>query len=70
VPDLNNPETVDQIVQMIRRDLPDAPQGMSQGEFDKLCGNIARAIIVTLQQHEQRQHRIEPEFGEPQRPGD
>ena len=62
------PDTVEQLLATIKADLPDAPAGMSQDEFDRLCTNIARAIAAGLQIHENRHHQIQPEFGEPQRP--
>jgi C4-type Zn-finger protein len=59
---------IEQVLQQIRADLPSAPQGMSDDEFDRLCNNIARAIMAALQAHEDRYHQLTPEFGEPQRP--
>ena len=64
------PDTVEQLLQTIKADLPDAPAGMSQDEFDRLCLNIARAIAAGLQMHENQHHNIKPEFGEPDRPGE
>lgn len=61
-------DTVEQLIQTIKADLPDAPAGMSQDEFDRLCSNIARAIAAGVQQHEDQLHQIKPEFGEPDRP--
>lgn len=61
-------DTVEQLIQTIKSDLPQAPAGMSQDEFDRLCSNIARAIAAGMQKHEDRHHQIKPEFGEPDRP--
>jgi hypothetical protein len=55
-------------VEQIRRDLPAAPGGLSEQEFDQLCRNIGRAIAGALHVHAERYHRVEPEFGEVQRP--
>lgn len=63
-------DTVEQLIQTIKSDLPDAPAGMSQDEFDRLCSNIARAIAAGMQMHENQHHQIKPDFGEPDRPGD
>jgi hypothetical protein len=64
------PDTVEQLLEVIRSDFREAPAGMSQDDFDRLCSNIARAISVALEKHEGRYHQISPEFGEPQRPED
>ena len=64
------PDTVETLLETIKADLPDAPSGMSQDAFDRLCINIARAIATGLEIHETRHHQIKPEFGEPDRPGD
>ncbi|TVR73307.1 MAG: hypothetical protein EA415_07895 [Sphaerobacteraceae bacterium] len=61
-------DTVEQLIQTIKSDLPDAPAGMSQDEFDRLCTNIARAIAAGMQMHENQHHQIKPDFGEPDRP--
>ncbi len=61
-------DTVEQLIQTIKADLPDAPAGMSQDEFDRLCTNIARAIAAGMQMHENQHHQIKPDFGEPDRP--
>jgi hypothetical protein len=67
---MTQPDTVEQLISTIKADLPDAPSGMTQDEFDQLCRNIARAIAAGMQMHENRHHQIEPDFGEPYRPGD
>jgi hypothetical protein len=61
-------DEIQQIVEQIRRDLPAAPGGLSEQEFDQLCRNIGRAIAGALHVHAERYHRVEPEFGEVQRP--
>lgn len=63
-------DTVEQLLETIKADLPEAPSGMSQDAFDRLCISIARAIAAGLQMHEERHHQIQPEFGEPDRPGE
>jgi hypothetical protein len=61
-------DTVEKLIETIKADFPEAPAGMSQDEFDRLCSNIARAIAAGMQMHEDRHHQIKPEFGEPDRP--
>jgi hypothetical protein len=61
-------DEIQRIVEHVRRDLPAAPGSMSEQEFDQLCRNIGRAIAGALRAHEERYHRVEPEFGEVQRP--
>lgn len=66
--DQERQDTVEQLLSIIKSDLPEQPQGMSPDEFDRLCDNIARAIAAGLQMHENNRHQIQPEFGEPDRP--
>jgi hypothetical protein len=61
-------DTVERLLETIKSDFSEAPSGMTQDEFDRLCNNIARAIAVGLQMHEDHHHQIKPEFGEPDRP--
>jgi hypothetical protein len=61
-------DTVERLVETLKADFPEAPAGMSQDEFDRLCSNIARAIAIGMQMHEDQHHQIKPEFGEPDRP--
>lgn len=68
--DQERQSTVAQLLNVIKSDLPERPEGMSQQDFDRLCENIARAIVTGLQMHENRHHQIQPEFGEPDRPGE
>ncbi len=68
--DRRNLDTVEQLIETITADFPEAPAGMSQDEFDRLCANIARAIATGMQLHEDRYHQIQPEFGEPHRQED
>jgi translation initiation factor 2 beta subunit (eIF-2beta)/eIF-5 len=63
-------DTVERLLETIKADFPEAPEGMSKDDFDRLCSNIARAIAAGLQMHEDRHHQIKPEFGEPDRPSD
>ncbi len=65
---MTRPDTVEKLLETIKTDLPEAPSGMSQDAFDRLCTNIARAIATGLEMHENRHHQIKPEFGEPDRP--
>ena len=59
---------IDRVLEHVRADFPNPPQGMTNDEFDRLCNNIAQAIMTALQAHEERYHQMTPEFGEPQRP--
>jgi hypothetical protein len=61
-------DLIQRIVEQIRRDMPTAPSGMREDEFDHLCRNIARAISGALAAHQEQYHRVEPDFGEVQRP--
>jgi hypothetical protein len=61
---------IDRVLEQLRADFPEPPAGMSSEEFERLCGNIARAIMAAMQAHEDRYHQLTPEFGEPQRPED
>jgi hypothetical protein len=67
---MTHPDTVEKLLQTIKADLPAAPGGMSEDEFNQLCRNIATAIAAGMQMHENQHHQIQPEFGEPQRPED
>lgn len=53
------------LVDTIRQGLPDSPGGLSADQFNRLCENIARAVIQAVSTHETRLHAQTPEFGEP-----
>jgi hypothetical protein len=58
---------VSQLIDELKRGLPDAPGSLSQQEFDSFCDNVASAIVKAIDMYDSRMKSPEPDYGEEER---